>query len=87
MHLSLAAMHHCTLHQLDIKNAFLHGKFAKFAKFAEEAYMKEPPGFVAQEESNLLCRLKWSIYGLKTVPESMVWMIPHSDPTIQNVPK
>ena len=39
--ISLAATHGWDLHQLDIKNAFLHGDLA------EEVYMKQPPGFVA----------------------------------------
>ncbi|RVW81345.1 Retrovirus-related Pol polyprotein from transposon RE2 [Vitis vinifera] len=39
--LSMAAMCHWPLYQLDIKNAFLHGKIL------EEVYMEQPPGFVA----------------------------------------
>ncbi|RVW96833.1 Retrovirus-related Pol polyprotein from transposon TNT 1-94 [Vitis vinifera] len=40
--LSMAAMCSWPLYQLDIKNAFLHGDLA------EEIYMEQPPGFVAQ---------------------------------------
>ncbi|RVX01578.1 Retrovirus-related Pol polyprotein from transposon RE2 [Vitis vinifera] len=40
--LSMAAMHFWPLYQLDIKNVFLHGDLA------EEVYMEQPPGFVAQ---------------------------------------
>ncbi|RVW89031.1 Retrovirus-related Pol polyprotein from transposon RE2 [Vitis vinifera] len=43
--LSMAAMCSWPLYQLDIKNAFLHGDLA------EEVYMEQPPGFVAQGES------------------------------------
>ncbi|KAM3291620.1 putative mitochondrial protein like [Capsicum chacoense] len=60
----LAAMHHSPLHQLDIKNAFLHGELA------EEFYMEQPPGFVAKMESDLVCRLKRSLYGLKQSPRA-----------------
>ena len=39
--ISLAATHGWDLHQLDIKNVFLHGDLAK------EVYMEQPPGFIA----------------------------------------
>ncbi|RVX07639.1 Retrovirus-related Pol polyprotein from transposon TNT 1-94 [Vitis vinifera] len=42
--LSMAAMRSWPLYQLDIKNVFLHGDLA------EEVYMEQPPGFVAQGE-------------------------------------
>lgn len=43
--LSMAAICHWPLHQLDIKNAFLYGDLTK------EVYMEQPPGIVAQGES------------------------------------
>ena len=42
--ISLAATHNWDLHQLDIKNVFLHGNLQ------EEVYMEQPPRFVAQGE-------------------------------------
>ncbi|RVW20204.1 Retrovirus-related Pol polyprotein from transposon RE1 [Vitis vinifera] len=65
--LSMAAMCSWPLYQLDIKNAFLHGDLA------EEVYMEQPPGFVAQRESGLVCRLRRSLYGLKQSPRA--WFI------------
>ena len=32
--------------------------------------MKQPPGFVAQGESSLVCRLRRSLYGLKQSPRA-----------------
>ena len=48
---SLAASHDWDLHQLDIKNVFLHGDLQ------EEVYMKQSPGFVTQREIRKVCRL------------------------------
>ncbi|RVW88304.1 Retrovirus-related Pol polyprotein from transposon RE1 [Vitis vinifera] len=62
--LSMAAMCSWPLYQLDIKNVFLHGDLA------EEVYMEQPPGFVAQGESGLVCRLRRSLYGLKQSPRA-----------------
>ncbi|KAM6569676.1 hypothetical protein CsatB_017661 [Cannabis sativa] len=45
--LSMAATHHWPLHQLDIKNDFLH------RDLEEEVYMEQPPGFVAQGSNAL----------------------------------
>ena len=62
--LSIAAMQSWPLYQLDIKNAFLHGDLA------EEGYLKQPPGFVAQGEYGLVCKLHRSLYGLKQSPRA-----------------
>ena len=57
--LSMVAMSSWPLYQLDIKNAFLHGNLI------EEVYMEQPPRFITQGESGLVCRLCRSLYGLK----------------------
>ena len=60
----MATMPSWSLFQLDIKNVFLHGDLA------EEAYIDQSPGFVAQEESGLVCKLCRSLYGLKQSPQA-----------------
>ena len=62
--LSMAAIRSWPLFQLDIKNVFLYGNLA------EEAYMEQPPGFVAQVESSLVSKLRRSLYGLKQSPRA-----------------
>ena len=62
--LSMAAMRSWPLYQLDIKNAFIH------SDLAEEVYMEQPPGFVAQVEFGLVYRLRRSLYGLKQSPRA-----------------
>ena len=62
--LSMVAIQSWPLYQLDIKNAFLHGDLV------EEVYMKQPPEFVAQRESRLVCRLRRSLYSLKQPPQA-----------------
>jgi hypothetical protein len=55
--LSLAAHFGWLVHQIDVKSALLHGDLS------EEIFMEQPPGFVT--DSNLVFRLKKSLYGLK----------------------
>ena len=62
--LSMVAMRSWPLFQLDIKNVFLHGDLV------EEVYMEQPPGFIAQGESGLVCKLRRSLYGLKESPRA-----------------
>jgi len=63
--LSMAAMRHWPLYQLDIQNAFLHGDLE------EEVYLEQPPVFVAQGECRgYVCRLHKALYGLKQSPRA-----------------
>ena len=52
------------LHQLDIKNAYLHGDLQ------EKVYMEQRLGFVAQGEIGKVCRLWKSLYGLEQSPRA-----------------
>ena len=55
--LAIAAAQWCEVHQMDVKNAFLHGDLSK------EIYMEQTHGFI--QDSSLVCRLKKSLYDLK----------------------
>jgi hypothetical protein len=60
----MAAAKGWSLHQMDVKNVFLHGDLQ------EEMYMEQPPGYVDQTHPNLVCRLKKALYGLKQTPRA-----------------
>jgi hypothetical protein len=62
--LSLALSQDWPIHQLDVKNAFLHGTLT------EIVYCVQPSGFVDSSRSDLVCRLNKSLYGLKQAPRA-----------------
>ncbi|XP_076934027.1 uncharacterized protein LOC143600139 [Bidens hawaiensis] len=63
--LSLAVSRSWPIHQLDVKNVFLHGDLQ------ETVFMHQPPGFVDRTYLNHVCRLKKSLYGLKQAPRAL----------------
>jgi hypothetical protein len=62
--LSLAANLDWPLHQFDVKNAFLHGDLE------EEIYMDVPPGYMANSEAKIVCKLQRTLYDLKQSPKA-----------------
>ena len=60
--LSIAASQGWSLHQMDVKNAFLHGDLK------EDIYMTIPPGI--SSSSSQVCKLNRSLYGLKQAPRA-----------------
>ena len=61
--LNVVAARDLELWQMDVKNAFLHGKIAR------EIYMRRPEGY--EDGSDHVCKLVKSLYGLKQFPR--VW--------------
>ncbi|GJY64745.1 ribonuclease H-like domain-containing protein [Tanacetum coccineum] len=57
--LSLATSRHWSVHQLDVKNAFLHGDLS------ETVYMHQPSGFQDFAHPDYVCLLQRSLYGLQ----------------------
>jgi hypothetical protein len=62
--LSLALTRGWPVHQLDVKNAFLHGILT------ETVYCSQPAGFVDSSRPDMVCRLNKSLYGLKQPPRA-----------------
>ena len=62
--LSIAVSSTWPIHQLDGKNAFLHGSLN------ETVYCQQPLGFEDSTSPNHVCLLQKSLYGLKQVPRA-----------------
>jgi hypothetical protein len=57
--ISLAASMGWSLHQMDVKTAFLNGVIE------EEVYIEKPQGFEVHPRETHVCKLKKALYGLK----------------------
>jgi hypothetical protein len=62
--LSIALSLEWETRQLDVKNAFLHGKLA------EVVYSRQPTGFIDSTHPEHVCRLNRSLYSLKQAPRA-----------------
>ncbi|MCO5551825.1 hypothetical protein L7F22_005328 [Adiantum nelumboides] len=60
----MAAAKGWILHQMDIKNAFLHGDLQ------EEVYMEQPRGYHDTSHPDYVCKLQKALYGLKQAPRT-----------------
>jgi hypothetical protein len=57
--LSVALSYTWPIHQMDVKNNFLHGTLT------ETVYCEQPSGFIDSSHPDHVCRLNKSLYGLK----------------------
>jgi hypothetical protein len=62
--LAVAAHHGWTVHHMDVKSAFLN------EDLAEEVYVHQPPGFVAEESEKKVLWLHKALYGLRQAPRA-----------------
>ena len=62
--IAVAASKGWSLHQMDVKNAFLHGDLQ------EEVYMEQPQGYEDVRHPKYVWKLKKALYGLKQAPRA-----------------
>ena len=66
--IAVAASRGWVMHQMDVKNAFLHGDLQ------EEVYVEQPPGYVdlghLDYARDYVCKLCKALYGLKQAPRA-----------------
>ena len=62
--IAIVAYYDYEIWQMDVKTAFLNGNLL------EDVYMTQPEGFVQSKDSNKVCKLQRSIYGLKQASRS-----------------
>jgi len=59
---ALAAQRGWSIHQLDVKSAFLHGELN------EEVFVEQPCSYVQKEDEHKVYKLKKALYELKQAP-------------------
>ena len=57
--LAYACSKNVKVYQMDVKSAFLNGELE------EEVYIEQPEGFQLSENTDYVCKLKKTLYGLK----------------------
>ncbi|GKA23007.1 retrovirus-related pol polyprotein from transposon TNT 1-94 [Tanacetum coccineum] len=62
--IAYATYKNMTIYQMDVKTKFLNWDIK------EEVYVSQPEGFVDQDHSNYVFRLKKALYGLKQAPRA-----------------
>jgi hypothetical protein len=74
--LSLSAHYDFEVHQMDVRTAFLNGDLDV------DIYMRQPDGFVAPGQEELVCKLNKSLYGLKQAGRAWYHKIHHTLPEL-----
>jgi hypothetical protein len=62
--IALAAKSGWRVHHMDVKSAFLNGDLI------EEVYVQQPPGFVVENGSGKVLKLRKALYGLRQAPRA-----------------
>jgi hypothetical protein len=62
--LSIATSKDWPIHELNVKNAFLHGNLT------ETVFAQQPSGFFSPSHLDYVCKLHKSLYGLKQAPRT-----------------